>query len=136
MNAILARNLEIPRFLLAILVAIVGGFWGMVALFADHPLDSSYAEWVGYVLGIHAFVGCVIGLLIPARWLLSITAAWGAFLIDIMSVISLFGASDPTTGPPNGALMIVASVLMVFAVPAAAAAGGYAGGRVVAAGWW
>ena len=57
MNAILARNLEIPRFLLAILVVIVGGFWGMVALFSDYPLDSSYAEWVVYVLGIHAFVG-------------------------------------------------------------------------------
>ncbi len=136
MNAILARNLEIPRFLLAILVAIVGGFWGMLALFSDYPLNSAYAVWVVYVLGIHAFAGALIGLLIPSRWLLSITAAWGAFLIDIMSVISLFGASKSTTGPPIGALMVVASVLMIFAVPAAAAAGGYAGRRVVPARWW
>ena len=136
MNAIVARKLEIPRFLLAILIAIIGGFWGMVALFSDYSLDSSYGEWVVYVLGIHAFVGCVIGLLIPSRWLLSITAAWGAFLIDIMSVISLVGASDSTTDPPIGALMVVASVLMVFAVPAAAAAGGYAGSRFVPARWW
>ena len=136
MNAILARNLEIPRFLLAILVAIVGGFWGMVALFSDYTLDSSYAEWVVYVLGIHAFTGAVIGLLLPSRWLLSITAAWGAFLIDIMSVISLFRASNPTSVPPIGALMVVASVLMVFAVPAAAAAGGYVGRRAVPARWW
>ena len=136
MNAILARNLEIPRFLLAILVVIVGGFWGMVALFSDYPLDSSYAEWVVYVLGLHAFVAFLLGLLLSSRWLLSIAAAWGAFLLDIMSVISLFGASGSTTGPPTGALMVVASVLMVFAVPAAAAAGGYAGSRVVAARWW
>ena len=107
MNAILARNLEIPRFLLAILVVIAGGFWGLVALFSDYALDSSYAEWVVYVLGIHAFVGFLIGLLLPSRWLLSIAAAWGAFLLDIMSVISLFGASGSTTGPPTGALMVL-----------------------------
>ena len=136
MNAILARHLEIPRFLLAILVVIAGGFWGLVALFSDYALDSSYAEWVVYVLGIHAFVGFLIGLLLPSRWLLSIAAAWGAFLLDIMSVISLFGASGSTTGPPTGALMVVASVLMVFAVPAAAAAGGFVGSRIVPARWW
>ena len=85
---------------------------------------------------LHAFVGFLLGLLLSSRWLLSIAAAWGAFLLDIMSVISLFGASGSTTGPPTGALMVVASVLMVFAVPAAAAAGGYAGSRVVAARWW
>ena len=96
MNAILARNLEIPRFLLAIL----------------------------------------IGPLLSSRWPLSIAAALGAFLLVIMSVISLFGASGSTTGPPVGTLMVVASVLMVFAVPAAAAAGGYAGSRVVPRRWW
>ena len=136
MNAILARNLEIPRYLLAILFAIAGGFWGLVALFSDYPLDSSYAEWVVYVLGIHAFVGFLIGLLLPSRWLLSIAAAWGAFLLDIMSVISLFRASGSTSDQPVGAFMVAASVLMVIAVPAAAAAGGYAGSRLVTRRWW
>ncbi len=136
MNAVLARNLEIPRFLVAILVVVVGGFWGLVTLFSDYPLDSSYGEWVAYVLIIHAFVGFLIGLLLPSRWVLSITAAWGAFLLDFTSVISLFGASGSTAGPPVGALMVVASVLMVFAVPAAAAAGGFVGSRIVPARWW
>ncbi len=136
MNAILARHLEIPRFLLAILVVIAGGFWGLVVLFSDYALDSSYAEWALYVLGIHAFVGFLIGLLLPSRWPLSIAAAWGAFLLDIMSVMSLFRASGSTSDQPVGALMVAASVLMVFAVPAAAAAGGYAGSKVVARRWW
>lgn len=131
MNATLAQNRVIVRKLLAIIVVMVAGFWGMISLFSDYPPHWSFARWVLYVLSGHALAGFLVGMLLPLRWRLSIAAAWGAILIGFGGLISILGPSESDTRPPVPFLTWLASVLWVFAVPAAVALGGYAGSRVV-----
>ena len=131
MNATLAQNLVIVRILLAFIVVIVAGFWGLVSLFSDYPSHWSYARWVLYVLSGHVLAGFLIGMLLPLRWQLSIAAAWGAILIGVMGLVSMLRPNELDTTPPAPFLTRLASVLIVFAAPAAVALGGYAGSRVV-----
>jgi len=130
MNATLAQNLVIVRILLAFLVVIVAGFWGLLSLFSDYPPHWSYARWVLYVLSGHVLAGFLIGMLLPLRWQLSIAAAWGAILIGVMGLVSMLRPNELDTAPPAPFLTRLASVLIVFAAPAAVALGGYAGSRV------
>ena len=131
MNAALAQNRVIVRKLLAIIVVIVAGFWGMIFLFSDYPPHWSFARWVLYVLSGHALAGFLVGMLLPLRWRLSIAAAWGAILIGLGGLISMLRSSESDTGLPVPFVTRLASVLWFFAVPAAVAFGGYAGSRVV-----
>ena len=132
MNATLGRGHVIVRILLAVIVVIVAGFWGLVSLFSDYPPHWSYARWVLYVLGGHAFAGFLIGMLLPLRWRLSIAAAWGAILINVVGLVGMLRSDELDTRPPVSFFARFAfPVLTLFVVPAAVALGGYAGSRVV-----
>ncbi|MGI9077479.1 MAG: hypothetical protein ACR2G6_09135 [Gemmatimonadaceae bacterium] len=111
MNATLAQNLVIVRKLLAIIVVVAAGFWGMISLFSDYPPHWPFARWVLYALSGHVLAGFLIGMLLPLRWRLSIAAAWGAIRIGFMGLISMLGSSESDTGPQVPFVMRLASVL-------------------------
>ena len=132
MNTTLGQGQVIVRILLAVIVVIVAGFWGLVSLFSDYPPHWSYARWVLYVLGGHALAGFLVGMLLPLRWWLSIAAAWGAILINVAGLVGMLRSGELDTRPPVSFLARFAfPVLTLFVVPAAVALGGYAGSRVV-----
>ena len=132
MNATLGQGQVIVRILLAVIVVIVAGFWGLVALFSDYPPQWSYARWFFYVLSGHALAGFLVGMLLPLRWRLSIAAAWGAILINVVGLVGMLRSSELDTRPPlSFSAGFAPAVLTLFVVPAVAALGGYAGSRVV-----
>ena len=132
MNAALGQSLVIVRILLALLVIVIAGFWGLIALFSDFPPHWSYASWALYVLSGHILAGFLIGMLLPLRWRLSIGAAWGAILINVIGLIGMLRSSELDTAPPVSFLARFAfPVFTLFVVPVAVAFGGYAGSRVV-----
>jgi len=132
MNATVGQAQVIVRILLAFCVVLVAGFWGLISLFSDFPPHWSYARWALYVLSGHVLAGFLIGMLLPLRWRLSIAAAWGAIIINVLGLVGMLRSGELDTGPPVSFFARVAfPVLTLFVVPAAVALGGYAGSRVV-----
>lgn len=131
MNATVHQSLVIVRILLALLVILLAGFWGLIVLFSDFPSHWSYAFWALYVLGGHLIAGFLVGMLIPLRWRLSIAAAWGAIFINVGSVVGMLRSSESTAAPASFLARVAFPLLTLLVVPAVAAFGGYAGSRVV-----
>jgi hypothetical protein len=132
MNATVGQGQVIVRILLALCVVLLAGFWGLIVLFSDFPPHWSYARWTLYVLSGHVLAGLIIGMLLPLRWRLSIAAAWGAILINVVGLVGMLRSGESNTGPPVSFFARFAfPVLTLFVVPAAVALGGYAGSRVV-----
>jgi len=131
MNATVHQSLVIVRIILALLVILLAGFWGLIVLFSDFPSSWSYAFWVLYVLGGHLIAGFLVGMLTPLRWQLSIAAAWGAIFINVGGVVGMLRSSESTTAPVSLLARVAFPLLTLLVVPAAAALGGYAGSRVV-----
>jgi hypothetical protein len=71
------------RALVTVLL-LVTGFWAFIITFSDYPPAWSTARWLAYIVLSLAPSAFVIGLLIPARWYLSLGVCWGA--------LGLFGA--------------------------------------------
>jgi hypothetical protein len=65
------------RAIVAVLV-LVTGFWAFIITFSDYPPAWSTARWLAYVVMSLAPSAFVIGLLLPARWYLSLGVCWGA----------------------------------------------------------
>lgn len=132
MNATLTQVKVIARILLAFCVVLVAGFWGLITLFSDSPPHWSYARWALYVLSGHVLAGFIVGMLLPLRWRLSIAAAWGAILMNVMGLVGMLRSGELDSGPPVSFFARFAfPVLTLFVIPAAVALGGYAGSRVV-----
>lgn len=72
-----ASRRALATVLVAVLV-VVTGFWGFVITFSDYPPAWSTARWLAYIVLWHAPSAFVIGLLVPARWYLSLGVCWGA----------------------------------------------------------
>ena len=69
------------RKLIAGVLILVTGFWGLVITFSDYPSDWSTAVWLAYIALWHVPSAFIIGFLFPHRWLLSLAAGWGAGLM-------------------------------------------------------
>ena len=75
MSANHGRVQVVARILLAAIVVIVAGFWGLMSLFSDTPPARSYASWVLYLFTGHFIAGMLIGILLPIRRRLCIAAS-------------------------------------------------------------
>jgi peptidoglycan/LPS O-acetylase OafA/YrhL len=129
MNASVAQT--IVRILLAIVLCLAAGFWGLLVLFSDLPPAQPRAIWFVYLTGGHLLAGFFVGFLLPLRWRFSIAVAWGAIVVGLLGLLSV--ASRSHGGSTLGVPLSEEIALTVFAlviVPAAAAMGGYAGSLV------
>jgi hypothetical protein len=68
---------------------LVTGFWALVITFSDHPPEWSTARWLAYIVMSLVPSAFVIGLLVPARWYLSLGVCWGA--LGLITVPRLLG---------------------------------------------
>jgi len=80
------------RKLLAGVLMLATGFWGLVISFSDYPSGWSAAVWLAYIALWHVPSAFIIGFLFPHRWFLSLAAGWGAGLILAFSAPLLLGA--------------------------------------------
>ncbi len=125
----------IVRIFLALLVALVTGFWGLVTLFSDFAPRWSYGSWALYVVAGHVLAGFFIGSLVPSRWWLSVGAAWGAVFIGVIGLLSILRPGNMGPAPPvSFPSRIVFPALALLVLPAIVAVAGYAGSRI--AGRW
>ena len=104
---------------LAVLVAILSGFWNLVVLFSD--FDYAVWLWVVYVLLGHIVPGAAVGVLTPTRWYLAVVVAWGAILLGLAA-----GIAWARGGGPGSPLFMLASL----GLPAVALAASWIGSRV------
>jgi hypothetical protein len=130
-NAAVHKSLVIVRILLALLVILLAGFWGLIVLFSDSPPSWPNAFWALYVLGGHLIAGLLVGMLIPLRWRLSIAAAWGAIFINVGGLVGMLRSGESAVAPTSLLARLAFPLLTLLIVPAVAGLGGYAGSRVV-----
>ena len=76
------------RWLGAAFLIYLGGTMNFVILFSDYPDSWTETAWVLYLLAWHALVPFLVGVLIPAAWLLALVTLAGTYL-------GLSGYSDP-----------------------------------------
>lgn len=66
------------RVLIAAVVLVATGFWGLVITFSDAPASWSVVTWTLYIIAWHIPSAFLLGLLFPIRWWIGIIASWGA----------------------------------------------------------
>jgi peptidoglycan/LPS O-acetylase OafA/YrhL len=126
MNASVGQT--VVRILLAIVVVLAAGFWGLIVLFSDLPPQQSRAIWFLYLTAGHFLAGFLVGFLLPLRWRFSVAVAWGTVMVSLLGLLSV--ARRPQSGTTDGVPLSGGIALTVFALlmlPATAMGGGYAG---------
>ncbi len=113
----LTLTLVIARILLALAVIVVAGFWGFVTLFTDVSESRGYFGWIIYLLGGHALAGFIVGILLPRRWKLGITASWGAMTFGLGGLVGAIASDAPATPDVPLVYQLAASVLALIAIP-------------------
>ncbi len=117
-------NTDVLRLVIAVCLSGGTGFWGLIILFSDY----TYADWVyfTYIFAMHFLPSIVVGVLVPARWYVSVLTTWGALLLGGLFLVGylryLFG--DPNAQPCGRCTILV--LLPVIA----ALLGGYAGSKL------
>ena len=132
MSANHGRVQVVARILLAAIVVIVAGFWGLISLFSDTPPAWFYASWVLYLFTGNFIAGMLIGILLPLHWRLCIAASWGAILVSVTAVVGKLRPNGSITGRAEAVpLRFGFPLLTLLVVLGAVTLGGYAGSRIM-----
>ena len=126
-----SRAQVVARILLAAIVVIVAGFWGLISLFSDTPPGWSYASWLLYIFAGHFIAGLLIGILLPLRWRLCIAASWGAILVSVAAVVGMMRPNGSLTSGAVAVPLPFGFPFLALGVLGAVTLGGYAGSRIM-----
>lgn len=85
------------KVLAVIAIALVGGLFGLSAIFSDlGPGESQMQRWT-LLAGIYILGSMAIGVLIPRRWYMALSIAWGPVLLTIPLLMLIFSSGPKLT---------------------------------------